>query len=559
MTKPSVPNQTKPDQGQDGGPWWRGASIYQIYPRSFQDTNGDGVGDLPGITAHLPYIADLGIEAIWISPFFTSPMRDFGYDVADYRNVDPIFGTLADFDQLVATAHSLGLKVLIDQVLSHTSDQHEWFKESRRSRTGAKADWYVWADPRPDGTAPSNWQSVFGGSAWAWEPRRRQYFLHNFLESQPDLNFHCEAVQAELLEETRFWLARGVDGFRFDACNFHFHDPLFRNNPPARGKALEVSSVRPGNPYGMQVHRFDKTRPENLGFLRRLRILLDSYGAMSVGEVGDEDSITTMAEYTGLGDKLHMAYGMHLLTDEFSPRRIREAVANFERISRPGGGWACWSLSNHDCPRVVSRWGNGSEGPAFPKVLVAMLGALRGSFCIYQGEELGLTEAVVPKNRLTDPYGITFWPDFKGRDGCRTPIPWTSQAPYGGFSTVEPWLPMPAEHLAKAVATQVDRDGSVHDFFRAFLHWRRHQPALRTGSISFIRTREPLLVFKRELDGQGVLAVFNLGPEPSQWKLPSGITPLSGHGLEATPIHGRTLDLPPWGGFFGQFVTVTPK
>ena len=270
-----MPVRDTADQRTFGTEWWRGAAIYQIYPRSFQDTNGDGIGDLPGITAHLPYVADLGVDAIWISPFFTSPMRDFGYDVSNYRDVDPTFGTLADFDQLVAEAHRLGLKVLIDQVLSHSSDQHAWFKESRTSRTNYKADWYVWAEAKPDGTPPNNWQSVFGGSAWTWEPRRRQYYLHNFLESQPDLNFHHEPVQTQLLEEVRFWMERGVDGFRFDACNFHFHDPQLRNNPAARPGSVELTSVKEGNPYGWQIHRYDKTRPENLGFLKRLRTLMD--------------------------------------------------------------------------------------------------------------------------------------------------------------------------------------------------------------------------------------------------------------------------------------------
>ncbi len=547
------------DRGTGEPAWWRGAGIYQIYPRSFQDTNEDGVGDLPGITAHLPYIADLGAEAIWVSPFFTSPMRDFGYDVSDYRNVDPIFGTLKDFDELVATAHRLGLKVLIDQVLSHTSDQHPWFKESRKARTGPRSDWYVWADPRPDGTPPSNWMSVFGGSAWAWEPRRRQYYLHNFLETQPDLNFHTPAVQDQLLEESRFWLERGVDGFRVDACNFHFHDPLFRNNPPARGKHLELSSVRPGNPYGMQTHRYDKTRPENIAFLKRFRGLLDAYGAVSVGEVGDEDALPIMAAYTAGGDKLHMAYGMYLLTDEFSAARVRKAVLDFERALKAGGGWGCWSLSNHDVERVASRWGGGTDDPAFPKVLLAMLGTLRGSFCLYQGEELGLTEAVVPRNRLVDPYGITFWPDFKGRDGCRTPIPWTPEVPYGGFSGVEPWLPMAQEHLPKAVSVQDPDPASVLNFCRTFLAWRRRQPALRAGSISFPKAPEPVLAIRRETPGQRLLAVFNLGPEPAEYQLPARVLPLQGHGFAAAVPDGRILRLPPWGGFFGQEPASNPQ
>jgi alpha-glucosidase len=532
--------------------WWRGAAIYQIYPRSFQDTNGDGVGDLRGITAHLPYVAGLGVDAIWISPFFTSPMKDFGYDVSNYRDVDPTFGTLADFDHLVAEAHRLGLKVLIDQVLSHSSDQHAWFKESRKSRTNAKADWYVWADARPDGTPPNNWQSVFGGSAWSWEPRRRQYFMHNFLESQPDLNFHHEAVQAQVLEEVRFWMERGVDGFRFDACNFHFHDQQLRNNPAARSKKLELSTVQEGNPYGCQNHRYDKSRPENLGFLKRLRSLMDQYNVMSVGEVGDEGALATMAEYTADGDKLHMAYGFSLFTEEFSAARIRSVVQDYERLIRPGGGWGCWSLSNHDCVRVVTRWGKGVEDADFAKLLVAVLGSLRGSFCIYQGEELGLPQAEVPFDRLIDPYGITFWPDFKGRDGCRTPMPWTPEKPWGGFSTVEPWLPMYADHLHRSVASQEADPSSVLHFYQQFLAWRRCSEALRVGSIHFYRTQEPILALRREMGRERLLAVFNLSPEPAQFTLPGPVQPLPGHGLNAGRLDGRTLHLPPWGGFFGR-------
>jgi alpha-glucosidase len=547
-----MPVRDAADQRTSGTEWWRGAAIYQIYPRSFQDTNGDGIGDLPGITAHLPYVADLGVDAIWISPFFTSPMRDFGYDVSNYRDVDPTFGTLADFDQLVAEAHRLGLKVLIDQVLSHSSDQHAWFKESRTSRTNSKTDWYVWAEAKPDGTPPNNWQSVFGGSAWTWEPRRRQYYLHNFLESQPDLNFHHEPVQAQMLEEVRFWMERGVDGFRFDACNFHFHDPQLRNNPAARPGSVELTSVKEGNPYGWQIHRYDKTRPENLGFLKRLRTLMDQYGATSVGEIGDEGALATMAEYTADGDKLHMAYGFSLFTDEFSAARIRSVVEEFERRVRPGGGWGCWSLSNHDSVRAVTRWGKGVDDPAFPKLLLAMLGSLRGSFCVYQGEELGLPEAEVPFDRLIDPYGIAFWPDFKGRDGCRTPMPWTSESPWGGFSTVEPWLPMFPDHLRRSVAAQASDPDSVLGFYQRFLGWRKGFESLRRGSLRFQRTAEPLLAFRRVEEAERILAVFNLSPTPVHYALPVPAQPLQGHGLAACHLEGRDLHLPPWGGFFGR-------
>jgi len=531
--------------------WWRGASIYQVYPRSFQDTNGDGVGDLPGITARLPYIAGLGIDAIWISPFFKSPMKDFGYDVSDFRDVDPIFGNLADFDRLVAEAHRLGLKILVDQVLSHTSEEHPWFKESRSSRDNEHKDWYVWADPMPDGTPPNNWQSVFGGSAWAWDPRRRQYYLHNFLVSQPDLNFHHKAVQDQLLEEVRFWMERGVDGFRFDACNFHFHDRKLRSNPPASAKA-DLSTVRVGNPYGFQIHKYDKSQPENLMFLRRLRQLMDGYGVVSVGEVGDEDSLATMAQYTADGDKLHMAYGFKLLTDDFSATRIREVVSEFERRIKARGGWGCWSFSNHDCVRVATRWGGGESNPELPKVLLAVLGSLRGSFCVYQGEELGLPEAEVPFERLIDPYGITFWPDFKGRDGCRTPMPWTSEAPWGGFSTVEPWLPMEKRHLGMAVSLQQKSPDSMLSFTRRFLSWRRTQPALQKGSLRFLKAEEPLLVLERTWEDQRMVAIFNLGSLSSRYTFTAPVQALTGHGLEGARLDNRQLILPPWGSFFGQ-------
>lgn len=532
--------------------WWRGAAIYQIYPRSFQDTTGNGIGDLPGITAHLGHVASLGVDAIWISPFFTSPMKDFGYDVSNYREVDATFGTLADFDRLVAEAHRLGLKVLIDQVLSHSSDQHAWFRESRTSRTNPKADWYVWADANPDGTPPNNWQSVFGGSAWTWEPRRRQYFLHNFLESQPDLNFHHEPVQAQLLEEVRFWTQRGVDGFRFDACNFHFHDSKLRNNPAARPGQVELTSVREGNPYGCQIHRYDKSRPENIPFLKRLRLLLNQYGATSVGEIGDEGALATMADYTADGDRLHMAYGFSLFTEEFSAARIRAVVQSFERLLRPGKGWGCWSLSNHDCVRAITRWGKGVDDPAFAKLLLAVLGSLRGSFCIYQGEELGLPEATVPFERLIDPYGIAFWPDYKGRDGCRTPLPWTSEAPWGGFSTVEPWLPMDPGHLGRSVATQLASPASVLRFYQQFLAWRRRREALCRGDIHFYRTPEPILALRRDAGTGRTLAVFNLSAEPRTHRLPGRVETLTGHGLDPCQVQGRTLTLPPWGGYFGQ-------
>ncbi|HEY9102770.1 alpha-glucosidase, partial [Chitinimonas sp.] len=536
-----------------------GGVIYQIYPRSFADSNGDGVGDLAGICEKLPYVASLGVDAIWISPIFKSPMKDFGYDVSDYCDVDPLFGDLAGFDKLVAQAHKLGLKVMIDQVLSHCSDQHPWFKASRQSRDNPKADWYVWADPQADGSPPNNWLSVFGGSSWQWESRRRQYYLHNFLSSQPDLNFHNPEVQDAMLDSIRFWLERGVDGFRFDACNFHFHDRKLRSNPPATVR--DSKTVSADNPYGLQAHKYDKSQPENIAFLQRVRALLDEYGAASVGEVGDDNSLKLMARYTSAGDKLHMAYSFNLLTPDGSAAHIRQQVEELEAAlhktgKKEGGeGWGCWSIGNHDVARVVSRWGKGETDPQYAKVLLAMSASLRGSLCIYQGEELGLTEADIPFEQLQDPYGITFWPEFKGRDGCRTPMPWQAKTKHGGFSTAKPWLPVPKEHLAQAVDTQDGKAGSILGFYRQFLAWRRHQPLLVGGDIQFHDAPEPALLFTRSLGKERWLCAFNLGKAPVSLKLPKklrGLSLLDGHGLEGGSLKGDTLALASYGGIFAR-------
>ncbi|PKM41855.1 MAG: alpha-glucosidase, partial [Gammaproteobacteria bacterium HGW-Gammaproteobacteria-1] len=466
-------------------PWWRGATIYQIYPRSFVDTNGDGVGDLPGIIDRLDYVASLGVDAIWISPFFKSPMADFGYDIADYRAVDPLFGTLPDFDRLLAKAHGLGLKVMIDQVLSHNSVEHEWFKESRSSRDNPKADWYVWADAKPDGSPPNNWLSIFGGVAWQWEPRRCQYYLHNFLTSQPDLNFHNPEVRAAVLDVVRFWLDRGVDGLRLDAINFCFHDRLLRDNPAKPAAQRVGRGFSPDNPYAFQYHYYNNTQPENLAFLAELRALLDRYpGAVSLGEISSEDSLKTMAEYT-TERGLHMAYSFELLTDDFSAAHFRNTLRTLE-AAMPHG-WPCWSISNHDVRRVISRWGGEQYNSKLASLFTALLCSLRGSACIYQGEELGLSEADVPYEALQDPYGKNFWPTFKGRDGCRTPMPWDDSAG-AGFSTGTPWLPIPDAHRARSVAMQEADPDSVLHSFRHFMHWRKSQPCLRWGDIAFLET-----------------------------------------------------------------------
>lgn len=485
--------------------WWRGAVLYQIYPRSFLDTNADGIGDLAGIEAKLDYVARLGVDGIWLSPFFASPMKDFGYDVADYRAVDPLFGSLADFDRLLARAHALGLKVIIDQVYSHSSDQHPWFAESRQSRDNAKADWYVWADPRQDGTPPNNWLAVFGGPAWDWEPRRRQYYLHNFLKEQPDLNFHNPAVQDAVLAAARFWLDRGVDGFRIDVANFFCHDALLRDNPANPHPA-------PDKPYWLQRQVYSRTRPETLAFVARFRALLDAYpGTFAVAEIAADDQIGAMIEYTDGPDRYHTAYSFVLLREAFGAGVVRGALEEMQR--RSPTAWPAWAFSNHDVVRAMSRWGGGGADPAFAKLLVALLTCLRGTAFLYQGDELGLPQADVPFARLQDPEGKTFWPRHKGRDGARTPMPWRGDAPFAGFSEVEPWLPVDPRHGGLAVDRQDADAASPLAFTRAFLAWRRAHPALKRGTIRFLDAPEPLLAFARAGVGEALLCAFNLGAE----------------------------------------------
>ncbi|WP_026618842.1 alpha-glucosidase [Ensifer sp. WSM1721] len=504
-----------------GDDWWRGAVIYQVYPRSFQDTDGDGIGDLRGITRRLSHIASLGVDAIWLSPFFTSPQADMGYDVSDYCDVDPMFGTLADFDDMLAEAHRLGLKVIIDQVISHTSDRHPWFVESRSSGTDAKADWYVWADPKPDGTAPNNWLSIFGGPAWEWDGVRRQYYLHNFLSSQPDLNFHNPEVQEAVLSTVRFWLDRGVDGFRLDTANFYFHDRLLRDNPPLVPDPEATSRDAPDvNPYGMQDHIYDKTQPENIVFLRRLRALLDEYGGRAtVGEVGDgARSLQTVAAYTSGGDKLNMCYTFDLLGPEFTARHIRRCVEN--SVVTVKDGWICWAFSNHDVMRHVSRFAlREADRSRVAKLAISLLATLRGSICLYQGEELGLPEAELAFEELRDPYGIRFWPAFAGRDGCRTPMVWEKELTNAGFSTGIPWLPVRDEQRMLAVNAQEGVSESVLEHYRRTLAFRRLHAPLIDGDMAFLVFNQDVLAFTREGGGERLLFVFNLTREPQTVQL----------------------------------------
>jgi alpha-glucosidase len=510
-----LPAQPRLDvQGEN--PWWRGAVIYHIYPRSFRDSNGDGIGDLPGITANLEYVASLGVDAVWLSPFFTSPMKDFGYDISDYCDVDPIFGTLRDFDRLLQTAHDLGLKVIIDQVYSHTSDQHPWFRQSREDRSNARADWYVWADPKVDGSPPTNWQSVFGGPAWSWNARRGQYYLHNFLPGQPDLNVHNPQVQDALLECARFWFERGVDGFRLDAINYAMHDVLLRDNPPA------PASGRPRKrPADFQLPLYNKSHADLPRFIERIRKVADEYGGrFTVAEIGGDGSEAEMKLLTAGDSRFHTAYGFNFLyAERLTPELIRSALEAWPQAA--GVGWPSWAFSNHDAPRAISRWSLPEQRLAYSRLSMLLLLCLRGNIFLYQGEELGLPQAHIAFKDLKDPEAIANWPATLGRDGARTPMPWRSSEANAGFSTVAPWLPVSPEHFALAVDRQQADPGSQLALTRRLIALRRGSVALRAGALHFIEAAD-LLVFERVSTGQRFLCVFNLGLSAREWQPGSG-------------------------------------
>jgi alpha-glucosidase len=509
------PAAVAPALSQD---WWRGAVLYQIYPRSFADANDDGVGDLRGITAHLDHVASLGVDGVWLSPFFKSPMKDFGYDVSDYCDVDPIFGTLADFDALMARAQALGLKVVIDQVFSHTSDEHPWFVDSRASRNGEHADWYAWADATPDGAPPSNWQSVFGGPAWTWDARRGQYYMHNFLASQPQLNVRNPAVQDALIAAARFWLDRGVDGFRLDAINFAIHDPSLRDNPPIQDGKKRT------RPFDFQDKIYNQSHPDIIGFLNRIRALTDSYDArFTVAEVGGDHADREMKAFTAGNDRLHSAYGfLYLYADTLRGELIGQGDAMWP--DQQGEGWPSWTFSNHDAPRAVSRWAKGRDEKAFSEMALLLLMCLRGNVFVYQGEELGLPQAEVPFERLVDPEAIANWPQTLGRDGARTPMPWVASAPNAGFSTAEPWLPVDPRHLPLSVDAQEADPTSVLHAARRIIALRQAHPALRTGGLE-IESAGDLVIFRRferAEGGERLLCAFNLGFEAVDWSPPAG-------------------------------------
>jgi alpha-glucosidase len=522
-------------------PWWKGAVIYQVYPRSFADSNGDGIGDLKGVTTHLDYVASLGCEGVWISPFFTSPMKDFGYDVADYCGVDPIFGTLDDFDALVERAHLLGLKVMIDQVYSHSSDEHPWFRESRSSRHNPKSDWYVWADAKPDGSPPNNWQSVFGGPSWTWDARREQYYHHSFLKEQPQLNLHNRNVQDALLAVAKFWLDRGVDGFRLDALNFAMHDLQLRDNPPVENPAKRT------RPFDFQHHFYNQGDPGIVLFVERMRELADRYhAAFTLAEVGGERAGEEMKLYTAGNARLHSAYGFdYLYAEALTPEVVRETIRKWSGDASEG--WPSWAFSNHDAPRFASRWWGSDRRDAFVRVALLMLVSLRGNVILYQGEELGLPQAHVPFDALQDPEAIANWPQTLGRDGARTPMPWTGGAD-GGFGSDKPWLPFDPIHLQLNVANQDGDPESILNWTRQLVALRRQEKVLREGDIRILDdVSDQVVAFERQLDGERLLCLFNLSTSAAANPAPGGLVLLSVNGADPA-----SETIPPASGYIAR-------
>jgi alpha-glucosidase len=481
-----------------GRPWWEPGIVYQVYPRSFQDTTGDGTGDLSGITQRLDYLQWLGIDAIWISPIFRSPMRDFGYDISDYCDVDPIVGTMADLDQLIDEAHRRGIRVLLDFVPNHTSDEHPWFRESRSSRENDKRDWYIWRDPGPNGTPPNNWLAMFGGNAWTWDERTGQFYYHAFLPEQPDLNWRKTHVREAMQDVLRFWFRRGIDGFRIDVITHLIEDDEFRDNPPN-------PNYRPGQPTDASLRPlYTVDRPELPAIVEELRRVADEFDdRLLIGEV--YLPIARLVAYYGAGRGLHMPFNFQLITMAWDARLIGEAVAAYER-ALPAGAWPNWVLGNHDQRRIATR-----VGEAQARVVATLLLTLRGTPTIYYGDEIGMQNVDIPPERRVDPA----WNDGSGsgRDPGRTPMQWSAE-PGAGFTRGDPWLPIAPDAATRNVDAQRNHPTSMLTLYRRLIELRRREPALAVGGWSALAAPEHVLAYERFDGDRRFVVALNLGPEP---------------------------------------------
>ncbi len=450
-------------------PWWQSSVIYQIYPRSFQDSNGDGIGDLPGITRRLDYLQDLGVDAIWLSPIFRSPMHDFGYDISDYRAIDPVFGTANDFKHLLREADHRRIRIILDGVFNHTSDEHPWFRESRSSTDNPRRDWYIWRRKR------NNWRSIFGGPGWEKDDATGEYYFHSFLTQQPDLNWHNPAVESAVVDEIRYWLDQGVSGYRLDVINFFFKDAGFRNNPFGLGPTPR--------PYDLQQHIYDRNRPELHDLMKRMRSVFDEYDAMMVGEIFSETRDARLAaSYLGAGDQLHLSFDFSLMYTPWDARRFEAELRTYHDAIHPDA-WPCTVLSNHDQPRSLTRFGK-RDADRRARVMAVLLMTVRGTPFLYYGEEIGMTDARIRRRQIVDPLGKRYWPFHPGRDPARTPMQW-SAGEHAGFTTAQPWLPVHPGYPHTNVDSQLQDGDSLLAFTRQLTRLRREHPELRAAGLEF--------------------------------------------------------------------------
>jgi alpha-glucosidase len=525
-------------------PWWQSAVFYELYPRSFADSNNDGIGDLKGVTSNLDYLKDLGVDAIWITPCFPSPQVDFGYDISDYENIDPMYGSLQDFDHLLAEANKRGIRILLDFVANHTSDQHKWFQDSKSSRTSAHRDWYIWRDGRGPSQPPNNWVSTFGLSAWTFAPTTQQYYYHYFYPEQPDLNWRNPAVEAAMVDVTRFWYKRGVAGFRLDAVDSLFEDPKLTDNPFAPGT----------DTFGRRNmdEKYNQKLPEVHGVLRGLRKVADEYNAVLIGETYTS-SIDELKHYYGdHSSELQLPMDMMFATvDKLSAAEFRKQIASVNS----SGGWPVFLIGNHDMPRSYNRYGDRLHDDAIAKLMAALYLTLRGSPILYYGEEIGMqNNDPKSKDDVRDPQGKVGWPTEKGRDGERTPMQWTTDL-NGGFSQTKPWLPVPPSAATHNVATESGDPASILNFYKRLLYLRHHEKALLEGEYIALDESNPnVLSFLRRYRNDGVLVVLNMSATAQKVTLDLAShgfagathTTLLNDGTGATRSQGADINLEPF-------------
>lgn len=525
--------------------WWQKGVVYQIYPRSFFDASGDGVGDLQGIIRKLDFLNDgtpnsLGVDAIWLSPFYPSPMADFGYDVADYCDVDPLFGSLADFDRLVAESHRREIKIIIDWVPNHTSDQHPWFIESRTSRDNPKRDFYIWRDPKPDGSPPNNWGSFFGGPAWTFDPHTGQYYMHQFVKEQPELNWRNPEVKAAMLETLRFWMRRGVDGFRMDVIGLIYKDPELRDNPinPNAPANLPANDL-----FSRLQQKYNMDQDDVHEVLREIRQVLDEFDdRCAIGELWGP--LERWTKYYGQsGDELHLPFNFRLMEVPFTAAGMRRSVDEME-AALPGFAWPNYVLGNHDRIRLASRFG----GQAQARLAAMLLLTLRGTPTLYYGDELGLENGVIPPHKIQDPQGINLGAE-RTRDVCRTPMQWDASA-FAGFSNQEPWLPVSDDFQTRNVAVFSQDPRSILNLYKRLLAYRRSSPALYGGSYQPLDTNPECYVYLRKVQSEQRLVALNFSPEMQRLQIPytgskiAMSTHLDRDGFLASPV----LELRPYEG-----------